>query len=103
MPGVVRLLALDSFGTLFDIKGGMAQPMSHMEVPDPDELSRAWVQEVQKQTQQMTDPGAFRRFPVVLERCLDAVLSRYSRTLSQEQRQELIGAWGALPLYPDVR
>ncbi len=98
----LQVLAVDSYGTLFDVKSGLAKTLTGMGVSDPDTKASQWVERVHEAMQQSNASGLFKPFPDVTGAALRDLSVEWSLP-PRTKLDELAGAWRELDTFPDVK
>ena len=100
---MIRLLALDSFGTLFDVERGLSSILGEAGVEDVSGFASDWFKMVKRLTQEVNASGQFQPFGELLEAALEEMAQVRGVSLTEPQRARVIDVWRKLPIFEDVK
>jgi 2-haloacid dehalogenase len=93
------VIVFDLIGTLLDLAA--LDPLFERAFEDP-KLRKEWFSEVFKIALATTAMNAYVDFSRITEAAMKVIEERYQRTLTGEQRQQILQALKELPAFPDV-
>lgn len=105
MPGEVRALVFDVFGTLVDWRSGIARAFRASGVPgDPEDLADAWRARYRPILDEVNDGARpWGDFDELHLATLEALLAERGLGVPDEERRRLVHGWHRLDPWPDVR
>lgn len=98
----LQLLAVDSYGTIFDVKGSLATTLTDRGVPDAAAKARKWLESVQRAMQESNASGTFKPFPALVAAALRELSEEWAAPASFKT-EDLAGAWRELVAFADVK
>lgn len=98
-----QLITFDVYTALFDVEGSLTPLVGRTAVPDASVFVRNWRRKQLEYALISNSLGQERiPFSQITELALDDTLQRTKVKLSEEQREELLQAWGNLTPWPEA-
>lgn len=97
---MVRALAFDVFGTLFDVSG--LREVAASLLKDPEGFVNLWRSKQLEFTFLLTLMGRFATFSDITRRALASTAHKFGVRFAPDQVEALMRTWEELPIFPDV-
>jgi 2-haloacid dehalogenase len=104
MPGGLKALVFDVFGTVVDWRGGVISAVAAAGVPgDPARFADEWYAGYRPALDAVRSGAQpWAKLDILHRRNLDALLARHGAALDEARAQELARAWERLDPWPDA-